>query len=54
MQDMFNHNLGIYVRAAFHAKNYPKEPFSAKHAQTNTRRFTSSNDLDKYIDAHIS
>lgn len=46
-----NHALGLYVRAAFHAKTYPKTPFMAK--ETISRIFTRSEDLDAYINAHI-
>ena len=46
-----NHALGNYVRYAFHAKRYPKDPFMAK-AESN-RAFTRSEDLEAYIKAQI-
>jgi len=46
-----NHTLGLYVRAAFHAKTYPKSSFMAK--EESSRVFTRSEDLDAYINAHI-
>nr|DAX98115.1 MAG TPA: hypothetical protein [Caudoviricetes sp.] len=53
-QDVINHRLGLYVRSAFHSRRYLKEPFLAKDSEhTNTRRFTTSKDLDAYINAHI-
>ena len=46
-----DHTLGLYVRAAFHSKTYPKSPFMAK--EESSRVFTRPEDLDAYINAHI-
>ena len=46
-----NHALGNYVRYAFHAKYYPKDPFMAKDGSN--RAFTRSEDLEAYIKAQI-
>ena len=46
-----NHALGNYVRYAFHAKRYPKDPFMAKEGSS--RAFTKSEDLEAYIMSQI-